>query len=437
MQGVIEAFVSLLKKSDATVMIDGSPTAIYALYAGNFMLSVDDFEKDTGGFAAEMFPMLLKKKPLTPAQIRKYAAMETEDFAQLLYNLATDNGKTIEDDTKNIVRKCIYPAYVYYSVSRFIEDQGRIFAFVPQNKAMNTLALINTGKFSLDEKTKTGKVKVADAVFELKNFSKTQVSTATLILNDILLDECRKAGTPSITISVRELAKLKGRSETKQAIQKLRAELVDQMEELASIKYTGREKIDGKWKNSGGLEINGGTHIIKDGILYWNYNADLYSQLSELAPMDYPKELWRTDPRTNQYYFGRYIATNWRLNEGKKGRCKITIRTLISKTPNLPTYAEVMKGNRNVSARIIKKTFEDLDALESVYYDVYTADGQKVEDPMAMDYPTFIKAYIMVDYSDYPQHEKRIDSRIRRQKRIADAKEKAQAKAAAKKAVDA
>ena len=92
-----------------------------------------------------------------------------------------------------------------------------------------------------------------------------------------------------------------------------------------------------------------------------------------------------------------------------------------------------MKGNRDVSGRIIKKTFSDLDALEFVFYDVYTADGKKVENPEEMDYQTFINAYIQVDYSDFPEHPKRVKKRQDRQKKIKDAKEKREINSAAKK----
>lgn len=428
-QGVVEAYAALFAHAEQDISTSKGDLPARALYIAHFMLGVNDMED------AEMQKAFLKKykkRAVTPAQTRKYAAMETEEFATLLYNIATENGSDLYGDSDKILIRCMYAAYVYSCVAAFLGVQSSTFALVPQNKGINALALINTGILDLDQKTKKGKVIVDDVTFEIENYQKGEVSTGALMLNDILLSESKRRENASIAIPVRALATIKGRSTSKQAILKLRNELVAQMDELAPIGFRGKEKIDGKWHESGSIKINGGTHIIKDGVLYWNYNADLFKQFSALAPMDLPKELWKVDPRTNQYYFGRYIAQNWRINEGKKGRTKIMIKTLISKSPNLPTYETVMQGNRNVSDRIIKKTFADLDALETLYYDAYTADGQLVENPAEMGYEDFINGYIVVDYSDYPAHPKRIKQRTERKKKAEATKEKRQLKDAAK-----
>ena len=443
-KGVLEACFDLLYQIEGTaetngLYINGKPLADYmptgALYVLEFTSCINDYIKRPG-----MIDALLQRprlfKTLTPAIIQKYAALDVNDFAKVLYDIITRKGEKIivkaSENSYAFIERCLYAAYVYTQIADFIDRQNATFSLVPLNKGMSALAYINTGAQNIDERTKQGKITVGDVTFEISNGHKGKISTAAIMLNDFFLQESYRTRSASVAIPLRDLATLKKRSTSKQAIQKLRNEVLEQMEELKPLGYRCKERIGGKWVDAGKVDINGGTAVITNGVIYWNFNQDLYKQLGLYAPTDYPRELWSVDPRTSQFFFGRFIAQNRRLNEGKPGRDKITIKTLISKTPNLPSYEEVMKGNRDVSGRIIKKTFADLDALESLYYDVYTANGTHIDNPQEMDYQTFINAYIIVDYSDYPQHKKRTEQRKKRQERLAKAKEKQEIKAAVK-----
>lgn len=411
-----------------------------ALYALQFGICVNDYIKRPG-----MIDDLLHRprifKRLTAKDVQKRAGMDTAAFAQMLYDICTEKGRklTPADDEKDgykspmLLERCLYASYVYNQVAEYLERQNAAFVPVPFNKGMQALALINTGIADIDENTKQGKITVGDVVFSV---IAPKISTGALMLNDFFLKEAYRTQGASVAIPLREYAEAKKRSTTKQALQKLKAEVLEQMQELKPLHYSCQERIGGKLKTIGRIDINGGTAAVVNGVIYWNYNQDLFSQLLLYAPTDYPAELWAADPRTSTYYFGRYIAQNRRLNEGKPGREKIYMRTLVEKSPNLPTYAEVMKGNRNIADRIIKKAFADLDALETLYYDFYTAAGQRVDNPAALDYQTFIDGYIMVDYTEYPAHPDRVKKRKERQKKAQDAKEKAQLEAAAKAAAE-
>lgn len=418
----------------------GERQPVGALYVLNLTADINDYIKRPG-LIDELLSNSRAKlglSRLTPTKIRKYAAMETEEFAQKIYDIATNKGRNLiplpDEKSPDFFERCLYAAYVYSQVAEFLDMQNRIFAHVPMNNGIIALGQINIDRdrSNIDPKTKEGKIKVGDVIFQAS--LDQEMSTSAIMLTDFFLNESHKTNSASIAVPLRDLAIKKERSTSKQSILKLRNEVITQMEEIKSCgKFTCKEKINGVIQDSGVIEINGGTAFIANGVIHWNFNQDLFKRLSACAPTDYPVELWKVDPRTNQYFFGRYIAINRRLNEGKKGRDRIQIRTLISKTPNLPSYEKVMSGNRNVSDRIIKKTFADLDALETLYYDVYSADGERIENPEEMDYQTFINAYIKVDYSDYPSHPKRVQKRRDRQKKINDAKEKRQIEAAAKK----
>ena len=408
------------------------------VYILQFNICISDYIKRPGMVES----MLQRKKifkQLTPSAVRKYAGMDTADFAQLLYDVATDKGQklTLEDDEKAgfkspvLMERCLYAAYIYTQITDYLKEQGSKYALVPLNNAMRALGWINTGKLKdYDELEKHGKIAVEGVTFEVKN--KT-LSTKAIMLNDYFLKECRRLHSAAIVTSVRDYAAIRGRETTAANIKKIEREVVSAMQELAGIVSSCYETVNGKKVYKGQVRISGGSSYVADGMIHWNYNQELYNQLEAIAgPADFPVELWQADPRTSTYYFGRYIAQNRRLNEGKPGREKINLRTLVAKSPNLPTEESVRNSNRDFTGRIVVKTFEQLDALESLNYEVFTEAGEKVENPYSMDYETFKSAYIVVDYTDYPQHPERVNKRKDRQKKAQEAKEKAQLEAAAK-----
>ena len=382
------------------------------------------------GLTDTLFDYLKLYKRPTPETIRKYAAMSAEKFTAALVDVITGKGRgALEADAVNW--RCVYAGYIYLQVDEYLRDQTAAFVQVPQSKATNALVKINSGELDVDKLTRRSTITVQDTVFEIAGYS-GKLSTGAMILFDIFLHESRRTGSASISIPLTDLARMKGRSTSKPALDKLRAETIKQMDELSPIHYRGRSKVKGKWNESGKIHINGGTAIIVNSEVRWNFNQDFSADVTHLAPMDYPRELWKVDPRTNQFFFGRYIAQNYRLNEEKPGRQRIRIRTLIEQSPNLPSYAAVMSGDRRVKDRIIAKTFKDLDALGSIFYKVYTADGREVLCPDSLDYNTFINAYIEIDYSDFPTHAPRINAKQQRTKRAKAAAERRQAQSAAK-----
>ena len=379
-----------------------------------------------------LFDQAKKYKRPTPAAIRKYAAMPADKFAAALVDIITGKGRGALD-ADSILWRCLYAGVIYIQVDEYLRDQAATFALVPQSKASNALVRINSGVLGVDKLTQCSTITVQDTVFEIAGYP-GKLSTGAMILFDIFLHESRRTGSASIAIPLTDLARMKGRSTSKPALDKLRAETLKQLDELSPIHYRGRSKVKGKWNDSGKIHINGGTAVIINSEVRWNFNQDFSTDVTRLAPMDYPKELWKVDPRTNQFFFGRYIAQNYRLNEGKPGRQRIRMRTLIEQSPNLPSYDAVMSRDRRVKDRIIIPTFRDLDALESIFYKVYTTDGREVIDPDSLDYNTFIDAFVEIDYSDFPTHAPRISAKQQRTKRAKAEAERRQVQSAAKSA---
>ena len=301
----------------------------------------------------------------------------------------------------------------------FIQQREK-FVKVAQNRETNALAALFNKNLQTDifgNATATAK----GVEFKIERYKDVgDLRTQTIMLLDAMLAECSKTGTPSIQLPLRDYATLRGKTKgSKDQLKELRQEVVKDLSLLKNLSWRCRERIGGKWTDSGFIGICGGTSFIRGGIIYFNFNQDLYPSLIRYAPADYPKELWTADPRTSAYQFGRCIAQNYRLNEGKTRQNTVTVNQLLLSTDKIPTIEDVKKKKQSPKERIIDRFFRDLDSIDSVYYDVIDEQGQPVEDPQNLDYQTFIKCSLVFDYSDYPEHGDRVNRRKKRAEKIA------------------
>lgn len=414
----------------------GTQITAGALYVMQFAVCVNDYITRPGMIDAMLHrPKVFKQ--LTPAAIHKYAGMDVPAFAQALYNICTDNGQklTPADDEKNGYKapimqdRCLYAAYVYTQVSEYLERIKNTFLPVPMPNGVMQLPWINTGIVDYDENTKQRKVIIGDTVIIATNAA---TKPATIMLLLYMLYKAKETGSETVTIPLQEYAIVRKRSTAKPAMQKFRAEVLEQLADLQPMGYSGYTYKNGKKIPAGFIKYCGGTAIITNGNICWTFNPVLFKRLFDDLPEDIPREIFSLNLRkyANAFYFGLYIAQNWRLNEDKPGRRgKITMRTLISKSPELPTEKEVKESNGNFAARIIRPVFENLDALETVDYDFYTAAGKRMDNPEALDYQTFINGYIMVNYEEYPQHPDFIANKSEHRQKRKSAAEKGALKA--------
>lgn len=219
---------------------------------------------------------------------------------------------------------------------------------------------------------------------------------------------------PSIRLPLKDYMDMRGLKDIKST----RKQVLESMDALSKISYEAKEKIKGRWVHSGTISLFGGTKIIKNGIIYFNFNADFYGQLIKYRVMDYPPMILKTNDakNPNAFYFSRYIAENYRMNEGKDRLNFISVKTMLEKSPKMPTYEEVMNGNRNVRDRIIEPFIRDLDSLDDVYYDIVSEDKETIIDHVEdLTYGEFIKCYLKIDYTDYPKNEARLERKKKHQ----------------------
>ena len=297
-------------------------------------------------------------------------------------------------------------------------EQDSPFIKIAQSKATNALPALFKKDLQLDVMG-NATAEAGGVSFMIDKYTTLAggLRTQAYMLNDALLSKFSQTHTPTVELPLREYAEMRGLSGSKDQLKDLRKEVAADLEALASISYRCKEKVKGKYQDSGIIRINGGTAIIKNGIIRWNFNADLIPWLERLPPIDYARETLAADPRTNQYYFSRYLDLNYRRNEGKVRAPIIAIKTLLQQSPNIPTVEDVKSGRGSIKQKILIPLFRDLDRIDRLLYDVLDENKEIVDDPLKCDPETVISAYsIRVDYSDYPTHPQRVKQRERREK---------------------
>jgi len=297
-------------------------------------------------------------------------------------------------------------------------EQENPFIKIAQSKATNALPALFKKDLQLDIMgNATAEAMGVSFIIDGYKTLQAGLRTQAYMLNDALLYKFSQTHSPTVELPLKEYAEMRGLSGTKDQLKDLRKEVAADLEALAAISYRCKEKVKGKYQDSGVIRINGGTAIIKNGIIRWNYNADLIPWLERLPPIDYARETLTADPRTNQYFFSRYLDLNYRRNEGKDRVQIIAIKTLLRQSPNIPTVAEVKSRKASVKQKILVPLFRDLDRIDRLYYDVLDENKNIVEDPLQCDAETVIAKYsIRADYSEYPSHPQRIKLRAKSEK---------------------
>jgi hypothetical protein len=248
--------------------------------------------------------------------------------------------------------------------------------------------------------------------FMLKNQNMHTLTATAKKLKDALLKEFADTHSASANIPLKEYAELIGKDPTnKGQMDALRRTVVKDLELLKDLSAQYYEKVHGRYTKSGYIELNGGTALIDHGVIRWNWNQDIVSSLEKLAPIDYSAETFLADPFTAAYDFSFYIDANYRRNESKDTVNKIKIATLLSVTDKIPDIDEVKRSRSSTKTRVIRPFIDALNSLNRIYYQVYTENGDSVVDPLEMNIEDFRRGYIIIDYSDYPQHPDRIKKR--------------------------
>lgn len=247
------------------------------------------------------------------------------------------------------------------------------------------------------------------------------IPPAAWLLFYIMLAELTNNRTEdlSVKISIIEYINLRGLSKNSYSdtVEQLGRDLAI----LSKIGYSATEKHRGKDVKIGGRKLCGGTAILEDGHIKFNFNMDFEEQFKTLEVLDMPEDFFKLDLNNNPHSLAMslWIVQNYRINEGKKTLEMISVATLLNKCPGIPSSQKVADSDRHYKKRITAPFFKNLDALR-MNYTFLDANNNEI-DKEAVDIKTFLKAKVKMDYSNFPENLERL---AKRSENIAAAKKR-------------
>lgn len=274
----------------------------------------------------------------------------------------------------------------------------------------------------VDDITGAALVKQGDLVITFPQFDGLQgLKTSTYRLLDAMTVALTESGakSPLVTISLEEYMRKCGLSDRKEARKQANADL----EALFNIRATYKEKSRrGRKRDPEGavgyldMRICEAKGISRSGIITFTFGGTFFNILKGYPVMPYPPQLWRLSSKynPNSYYLLRKISEHKNMNAGKKNEDTISVKTLLDVAVYLPTYEEVMSGNRNVSGRIIEPFERDMDALdETLTWEYCHTNGVPLTDQeaAALDYGIFSKLNVRIHWRDYPDQTARLEAK--------------------------
>lgn len=141
-------------------------------------------------------------------------------------------------------------------------------------------------------------------------------------------------------------------------------------------------------------------------------------------PISYYKINSNNNPASCDFLLKISILKNY--NIGKDNENIISVDTLLKSTRAIPTKERVDEMDRNTAARIIEPFERDMNALQEAFDWHYChphSGGKELTDEEleSLDFDTFSRLMIKIDWKDYPDQTERLE---RQAERIAENKEK-------------
>lgn len=284
--------------------------------------------------------------------------------------------------------------------------ENKHYTILPQNNATNQMARLNTKRNAkhLPMNQSTVSFKDVTALFSGKKLrvAETQLLDYIVVKHGEINNH---DNDPTVTFTLKEYMQDRGLKDAKSA----RSSLRNGLDKLVSLQlsYSGGSKSNpynqsfGKHNLFTGYDYTRGTARI-------TFTPDTNKMFTQQAmPMPYHKLMFRLDPKKDAtaWYILRKLLENKRMNFNQGRADKMKIATLLKACPNLPSYEEVMDGNRHVDDRIIQPFFKAVERLSEAFsYTFLTVDGKPFNYGEGIEYSTFAKGELVItQWNDYPE----------------------------------
>ena len=288
---------------------------------------------------------------------------------------------------------------------------------------------------TVDEVTGTATIKNGNFILTIPKYDELAgLKTSTHQLLDAITIALTESGAknPTVILSVDDYMKRRGLKDRKEARKQLTADLGvllktsiswEEKRGASSIPFAGVNVTDSwLWADK------------KKTSVAYTFGQTFFNVLRGYPVTAYPALLQELNGNANpnSFYLGRKITEHKNMNSGKKNENLIAVKTLLAVAQFLPSYEEVMKGNRNIQDRIITPFERDMDALEDALSWNYC---HSLNEPLTdaelatMDYATFEGLLIFTSWKEYKDQTARLE---RKAERVAEA-EKNKKRATSKK----
>lgn len=300
------------------------------------------------------------------------------------------------------------------------------FSTIRQGNATNALTKLRAveGKTAvIDPVTGTATITKGSFTLTIPNYGKLSgLKTSTYQLLDAITVALTESGakSPTVIIPLSAYMERRGLKDRKEAKNQVKADL----EVLRQTSITGEEKRGKNTTAYSFVNIADSGEVRRNGDIVFTFGTTFYNMLLGYPIMPYPEQLQTLNNKRNpnSYYLLRKIAEHKNMNVGKKNEDIIAVKTLLAVAPFLPSYEEVMAGNRNIADRIITPFERDMDALGNTlqWYYCHT-NGEQLTDTelQALNYDLFITLNVKTEWRSYPDQTARL---ARKAERIEQAK---------------
>ena len=298
------------------------------------------------------------------------------------------------------------------------------FSTILQGKGPNALTGIRAveGKNTeIDELTGEATIRNGDLTVRIPNFRELAgLRTSTLQLLDAITISLTESGSrsPTVSLSLDNYMDRRGLKDRKEAKKQVREDI----ETLSGISLKWTEERGDKVETFSFINLADSGRVERNGDIIFTFGTTFYHTLKGYPVMAYPKQLQTLNAKRNpnSYHLLKKISELKNMNVGKKNENIVAVETLLSVASYLPSYEEVMRGNRNVQARIIEPFERDMDALgDTLTWEYCHSLGQPLTDEELtnISYDIFEKLLIKITWREYPDQTARLQTKAERIKK--------------------
>lgn len=338
-------------------------------------------------------------------------------ISEAMIGILRKTGELADESRKKPLRD-ITPNY-----QLFTEDvtAPALFRTIRQGNATNTLtkirALIDKTAI-LDPVSKTATISKGNFTLTIPNYDTLSgLKTSTYQLLDAITIAFTESGakSPTVAIPLTAYMSLRGLKDRKEAKNQVKADL----EVLRQASITGEEKRGKNTQAYSFVNIADSGEVRRNGDIVFTFGTTFYNMLLGYPIMNYPAQLQTLNSKRNpnSYYLLRKIAEHKNMNVGKLNEDIIAVKTLLAVAPFIPSYEEVMAGNKNIVDRIITPFERDMDALnDTLKWNYCHSNNEPLTDNelSTLSYDIFKDLLIKVEWNSYPDQTARLERKAER-----------------------